>query len=38
MGDFWKYYAGVKKTEFLTVFVGGNHEGSNYLRELMYGG
>ena len=31
-------FLGKKKAPYLTVFVGGNHEASNYLRELMYGG
>ena len=49
MGDFWEYYIGMglnfylkflgrRKAPYLTIFVGGNHEASNYLRELMYGG
>lgn len=38
MGDFFKYYLGEKKAPVLTLFVGGNHECSLYLRELQYGG
>jgi len=38
MGDFHKYYTGEKIAPFLTIFIGGNHEASNYLRELYYGG
>jgi lariat debranching enzyme len=38
MGTFWKYYAGQKKAPMLTIFVGGNHEASNYMSELPYGG
>lgn len=38
MGDFHKYYSGGKIAPFLTIFIGGNHEASNYLRELYYGG
>ena len=38
LGDFSKYYRQEKRAPFLTVFVGGNHEASNYLRELYYGG
>jgi lariat debranching enzyme len=38
MGSFWKYYAGVKQAPFLTLFVGGNHEASQPLQELPYGG
>ncbi len=34
MNTFWKYYAGIKRAPVLTVFIGGNHEGSNYLLEL----
>lgn len=38
MGDFKDYYYGRKKAPILTVFVGGNHEASNHLLELKYGG
>ncbi|VEU19347.1 DEKNAAC100874 [Brettanomyces naardenensis] len=38
MGDFQDYYTGKKKAPVLTIFVGGNHEASNYLEELKYGG
>lgn len=38
IGDFYEYYSGVRKAPYLTVFVGGNHEASNYLWELYYGG
>lgn len=38
MCGFWKYYAGLKKADILTLFIGGNHEASNYLSELPYGG
>ena len=38
IGDFHKYYSGALKAPYLTVFVGGNHEASNYLSELFYGG
>lgn len=38
LGDFKDYYDGKKKAPVLTVFVGGNHEASNYLQELPYGG
>ena len=37
MCSFWKYYAGMKKAHVLTLFIGGNHEASNYLSELPYG-
>lgn len=35
---FYKYYNGEKKAPILTIFIGGNHEASNYLQELPYGG
>ena len=38
IGDFHEYYSGVRKAPYLTIFVGGNHEASNYLFELYYGG
>ena len=38
MGDFHQYYYGTKLAPYLTVFVGGNHEASNHLFELYYGG
>ncbi|KAF2149060.1 lariat debranching enzyme [Myriangium duriaei CBS 260.36] len=38
MQDFHEYYSGQRKAPYLTVFVGGNHEASNYLFELYYGG
>lgn len=37
-GDFWTYYTKEKEAYCLTVFIGGNHESSNYMRELLYGG
>lgn len=33
-----RYYSGEKKAPILTIFVGGNHEASNHLQELPYGG
>jgi len=36
--SFYKYYSGEKTAPVLTVFIGGNHEASNYLQELPYGG
>ncbi|KAH6945022.1 hypothetical protein HPB50_006749 [Hyalomma asiaticum] len=33
-----KYYSGEKKAPLLTIVIGGNHEASNYLAELAYGG
>jgi lariat debranching enzyme len=38
MCDFHEYYSGQRTAPYLTVFVGGNHEASNYLFELYYGG
>ncbi|KZZ87247.1 RNA lariat debranching enzyme [Ascosphaera apis ARSEF 7405] len=38
LGDFPAYYSGEKKAPYLTLFVGGNHEASNYMQELYYGG
>ena len=38
LGSFPKYYAGEKQAPILTIFIGGNHEASQPLRELFYGG
>ncbi|KAG8188638.1 hypothetical protein JTE90_005991 [Oedothorax gibbosus] len=38
LNTFYKYYSGEKVAPVLTLFVGGNHEASNYLLELSYGG
>ena len=38
LGEFYKYFIGEKTAPILTIFIGGNHEASNYLRELFYGG
>ncbi|GIY70254.1 lariat debranching enzyme [Caerostris darwini] len=38
MNTFYKYYSGEKVAPILTIFIGGNHEASNYLSELPYGG
>lgn len=38
MQDFHEYYSGPRTAPYLTVFVGGNHEASNYMFELFYGG
>jgi lariat debranching enzyme len=38
MMTFYKYYSGEKVAPVLTIFIGGNHEASNHLRELHYGG
>ena len=37
-GDFWKYYIEQEIAPILTVVIGGNHESSNYFRELYFGG
>eukprot|EP00906_Rhabdomonas_costata_P023527 RCo033849 len=38
MGDFQKYYTGQAQAPCLTIFIGGNHEASNHLWELYFGG
>jgi lariat debranching enzyme len=38
MHDFWAYYVGLKVAPVLTLVVGGNHEASNHMAELPYGG
>ncbi|XP_058987695.1 lariat debranching enzyme-like [Musca domestica] len=38
MCSFYKYYSGELRAPMLTIFIGGNHEASNYLQELPYGG
>ncbi|KAG0325887.1 Protein kinase, partial [Dissophora globulifera] len=38
LGTFHKYYSGEMKVPVPTVFIGGNHESSNYLWELYHGG
>ncbi|KAF5186375.1 Lariat debranching enzyme [Thalictrum thalictroides] len=38
MNSFWKYYSGQQVAPVPTIFIGGNHEASNYLWELYYGG
>lgn len=38
MGDFHEYYSGQRLAPYLTIFIGGNHEASNYLFELYFGG
>lgn len=38
MIDFHEYYSGQKQAPILTIFTHGNHEASNYLMELPYGG
>lgn len=35
---YYRYYSGEKIAPVLTIFIGGNHEASNYLQELPYGG
>lgn len=38
IGDFHEYYSGKRTAPYLTIFIGGNHEASNHLTELYYGG
>ncbi|BFZ21943.1 hypothetical protein BsWGS_24982 [Bradybaena similaris] len=38
LNTFYKYYNREKLAPVLTVFIGGNHEASNYMQELPYGG
>ncbi|KAJ3411301.1 lariat debranching enzyme [Chytridiales sp. JEL 0842] len=38
IGVFHEYYTGKKKAPIPTIFIGGNHEASNYLFELFHGG
>lgn len=38
LGDFSAYYREKSKAPVLTIFVGGNHEASNFLSEIPYGG
>lgn len=38
LGTFWKYYSGRVQAPYPTIFIGGNHEASNYLWELYHGG
>lgn len=38
LGDFPSYYSGEKMAPILTLVIGGNHEASNYMWELYYGG
>jgi len=35
---FYRYYTGELVAPVLTIFIGGNHEASNHLQELSYGG
>ncbi|PVV01536.1 hypothetical protein BB560_004039 [Smittium megazygosporum] len=38
LGGFYRYYSGEKVAPIPTIFIGGNHEASNYNRELYLGG
>jgi lariat debranching enzyme len=38
MGSFCKYFHGLKTAPFVTLFIGGNHEASHFLRDLYFGG
>lgn len=35
---FYKYYSGASVAPYPTLFIGGNHEATNYMWELYYGG
>ena len=36
--NFHEYVSGIKHAPVLTIFIGGNHEASNVLQSLYYGG
>uniref|UniRef100_A0A8C9G6S4 Calcineurin-like phosphoesterase domain-containing protein n=1 Tax=Piliocolobus tephrosceles TaxID=591936 RepID=A0A8C9G6S4_9PRIM len=36
--DFQEYFTGKKQAKVLTIFIGGNHEAMNVLKQLYYGG
>lgn len=38
MCTFYKYYSGELQAPILTLVIGGNHEASNHLQELPFGG
>ena len=38
LGSFHRYYSGERIAPVLTIFIGGNHEASQVLQELPYGG
>ena len=38
LGTFHRYFSGERRAPVPTLFIGGNHEASNYLWELYYGG
>lgn len=38
IGGFYRYYSGELRAPIPTLFVGGNHEANNHMRELYYGG
>lgn len=38
LGTFHQYYAGKKRAPVPTIFIGGNHESSAYMLELLHGG
>lgn len=38
LGSFHRYYSGEKDAPILTIFIGGNHEASQPLQELYFGG
>lgn len=38
MNTFHEYVVGIKKAPVMTIFIGGNHEASNFLQDLPFGG
>jgi len=38
LGSFYKYFNGTSVAPVLTIFIGGNHEASNYSLDLPFGG
>ena len=38
LNTFYKYYSGEAVAPYLTLCIGGNHEASDYMQELFYGG
>ncbi|KAJ1938598.1 lariat debranching enzyme, partial [Kickxella alabastrina] len=36
LGGFYRYYTGERVAPIPTIFVGGNHEAGNHMRELYY--
>lgn len=38
MGSFYKYFESQVEPPVMTIFIGGNHEAVNYMRNLYFGG